>query len=62
MGNDRQDSGAFYNRGMWSQPLVRVPFTVFYFGASHGLVQHISQVLITMTSVTHSFPALTAQP
>lgn len=52
MGNDRHDSGAFYNQGMWSQPLVRVPFTVLYFRTSHGLVRHISQVLITMTSVT----------
>lgn len=48
----RQDSGAFYNQGMWSKPLVRVPFTVFYFRYSHGLVRHILQVLITMTSVT----------
>lgn len=31
MGNDRQDSGSFYNPGMWSQPLVRVPFYCFLF-------------------------------
>lgn len=51
MGMDRPDSAAFYNRGMWSRPLVRLTFTVFYFRASHGLVRHILQVLITMTSV-----------
>ena len=26
MGNDRQDSGAFYNQGLWSVPLVKSPF------------------------------------
>lgn len=57
MGKDRQDPVAFYNQGMWSQPLVRLTFTVFYFRTSHGLVRHISQVLITMTSVT-PFPFL----
>ena len=53
----------FTTKGCGQCLLLRVHFTVFYFRASHGLVRHMSQVLITMTSVT-PFPvhALTARP
>lgn len=58
MGKDRWDFGAFYNQGMWSQPLVRVTFMVFYFktltwiSATHLTGAHYNDQY-------HPFPAST---
>ena len=59
MGNNRLGFGPFYNQVMRSQPLAGVALTVFLIRSLACISDtHMSQVLVTMTSVTPSLPPM----